>query len=72
MAQDLFNSNPINNYVDPGLSPCAGANSGSNLEVGNGNIQIVNGSNILALIDFSDLSIPVSAYSVQTQILSEG
>ena len=68
---DLFN-NPANNYVYPGLSPCAGTGDDSYLEVGDGAIEIVQGSTILAKIDFSDIKIPVSGYSTETKVLSQG
>lgn len=70
MATDVFN-NPSNDYVYPALSPCAGSGSDSNLEFIDDGIGIISGSDILAKIDFSSISIPVSAYSVETKILGE-
>jgi uncharacterized protein YjbI with pentapeptide repeats len=68
---DLFN-NPSNDYVNPGLSPCAGASDDAYFGIGDGNAEITSGSDILAKLDFSDIQIPVSAYSTETKILEEG
>lgn len=69
---DLFN-NDSNNYVYPALSPCAGAGDNSYLEfLPNETIGIIKGADILASINFSDIKIPVSAYSIQSQILGAG
>lgn len=68
---DVFN-NPSNDYVYPALSPCAGASDDSNLEFIDGGIGIISGSDILARLNFSDISIPVSSYSIETKILSSG
>jgi hypothetical protein len=66
---DVFN-NPANNYVNPALSPCAGAGDDSYLQfLPNKSIGIVQGSNILAAISFADLKIPVSGYSTQKKVL---
>ena len=69
---DVFN-NPANNYVNPALTPCAGAGDDSYLEfLPNDQIGIVQGQNILASISFSDIKIPVSGYSTQKKILDPG
>lgn len=68
---DQFN-NSSNNYVYPALSPCAGTGEDNYLEFIDKGIGIVSGSNILAKIDFSDLQIPVSAYSTETKIIGSG
>lgn len=68
---DLFN-NSSNNYVYPALSPCAGTEENSYLEFTDKGIGIVSGSDILAKIDFSDIQIPVSAYSTETKIIGPG
>ena len=68
---DQFN-NPANNYVYPALSPCAGTGNDSNLEFIDDGLGIVSGSEILAKNDFSDISIPVSSYTTESKILSEG
>jgi len=68
---DLFN-NPNNDYVYPALSPCAGTPDDAYLEFTETGIGIVSGSKILANINFSDLKIPVAAYSTETKILQEG
>lgn len=70
MANDVFN-NPSNDYVYPALSPCAGSGSDNFLEFIDDGIGVVSGSKILAKIDFSDIKIPVSAYSIETKILGE-
>ena len=71
MATDLFN-NPSNDYVNPGLSPCAGSSDDAYFGIGDGNAEITSGSDILAKLDFSDIQVPVSAWSVETKILEEG
>lgn len=68
---DVFN-NSANNYVNPNLSPCAGDGEQSNLEFVDGGIGIVAGSEILAKIDFSDLSIPVNSWNQQNKVLQPG
>ena len=68
---DVFN-NPSNDYVNPGLSPCAGASDDSYFGIGDGTAEIVSGSDILAKLDLSDIKIPVSAYSTESKIISEG
>ena len=69
---DVFN-NPTNNYVNPNLSPCAGAGDDSFLEfLPNDQIGIVQGSNILASISFSDIKIPITGYSTQKKVLEPG
>jgi hypothetical protein len=69
---DVFN-NSNNNYVNPGFSPCVGAGDDSFLEfLPNKSIAVINGSNTLAGISFSDIQIPVSAYSSQKKILEPG
>ncbi len=69
---DVFN-NPTNNYVNPGLSPCQGAGDDSYLEfLPNDFIGVVQGSNTLASISFSDIKIPVSAFSSQKKVLEPG
>jgi hypothetical protein len=71
MATDVFN-NPSNDYVYPALSPCAGASDDSYFQFLDEGVGIVSGSGILAKMDFSNLKIPVSAYSMETKIISEG
>lgn len=71
MAIDVFN-NPSNDYVYPALSPCAGVSDSANLEFIKDGIGIISGSDILAKIDFSNLSIPVTAYSTETKVLGQG
>jgi hypothetical protein len=69
---DVFN-NSNNNYVNPGFSPCVGTGDDSFLEfLPNKSIAVINGSNTLAGISFSDIQIPVSAYSSQKKILEPG
>jgi len=69
---DVFN-NPANNYVNPGLTPCAGAGDDSYLEfLPNKSIGVVQGGNVLAGISFADIKIPVAAYSSQKKILEPG
>lgn len=69
---DVFN-NPTNNYVNPGLSPCQGAGDDSYLVfLPNKSIGVIQGSNVLAGISFSDIKIPVSAYSSQKKVLEPG
>ena len=52
---DVFN-NPANNYVNPALTPCAGAGDDSYLEfLPNDQIGIVQGQNILASISFANV-----------------
>jgi len=69
---DVFN-NPTNNYVTPALSPCAGASDDSFLEfLPNKGIGVVQGTNTLASISFSDIKIPVAAYSSQKKVLEPG
>lgn len=68
---DLFN-NSSNNYVYPALSPCAGTGENSYLEFTDKGIGIISGSDILAKIDFSDIQIPVSAFSTETKIIGPG
>jgi len=69
---DVFN-NPANNYVNPSLSPCVGAGDDSYLEfLPNDTIGVVQGGNTLASISFSDIKIPVSAYSSQKKVLEPG
>lgn len=69
---DVFN-NPANNYVNPSLSPCLGAGDDSYLEfLPNDTIGVVQGGNTLAGISFSDIKIPVSAYSSQKKVLEPG
>lgn len=71
MTIDVFN-NPSNDYVYPALSPCAGVSDSANLEFIKDGIGIISGSDILAKIDFSNLSIPVTAYSTETKVLGQG
>jgi len=71
MPTDVFN-NPSNDYVYPSLSPCAGTGDDAYLEFTETGIGIISGSKILANINFSDLRIPVAAYSTETKILQEG
>jgi hypothetical protein len=69
---DVFN-NSANNYVNPNLSPCAGAGDDSYLEfLPNDTIGVVQGGNTLASISFSDIKIPVSAYNSQKKVLEPG
>jgi len=67
---DLFN-NPNNDYVNPGLSPCQGSSDDAYFGIGNGNAEITSGSQILASLDFSNVKIGVSAWSVETKIIGE-
>ncbi|MFW6310806.1 MAG: hypothetical protein ACOC1K_01070, partial [Nanoarchaeota archaeon] len=69
---DLFN-NSSNDYIHPGLSPCAGINDDSYLEfLPNGEVGIITGSDINAKIDFSNLRIPVSSWNQHLKILYPG
>ncbi len=69
---DVFN-NSANNYVNPGLSPCAGAGDDAYLEfLPNDQIGIVQGGNTLAGISFADIKIPVSGYNSQKKVLEPG
>lgn len=69
---DVFN-NSANNYVNPGLSPCAGAGDDAFLEfLPNKSIGVIQGGNTLAGISFSDIKIPVEAYSSQKKVLEPG
>ena len=72
MATDVFN-NSSNNYVYPALSPCAGAGDDSYLQfLPNKSVGVIQGSNTLASISFSDIKIPVSSYSSQMKIVEPG
>ena len=72
MATDVFN-NSSNNYVYPALSPCAGAGDDSYLQfLPNKSIGVIQGSNTLASISFSDIKIPVSSYSSQMKVVEPG
>ena len=71
---DLFNG-LSSNYITPNFQPCAGANgSGDDIMefLDDGQIGIINGSDILSFIDFSDISIPISAYNKETRVLQSG
>ena len=68
---DLFNSTS-NNYVTPNFKPCAGSD-GDKLEfLDNGQVGIINGSNILSFIDFSGISISVEGYNHEIKVLQSG
>lgn len=68
---DLFNSTS-NNYVTPNFKPCAGSD-GDKLEfLDNGQVGIINGSNILSFIDFSSISIDVEGYNHEIKVLQAG
>lgn len=72
MSNDVFN-NSSNNYVNPALSPCAGAGDDSYLQfLPNKSIGIIQGSDILSSLSFSDIKIPVSSYSSQMKIIESG
>ena len=68
---DVFN-NSSNDYIYPGLSPCPGVADDTYLEFIDDQIGIISGSEILSKIDFSDFKIPVSSYSTQIKVLSQG
>jgi hypothetical protein len=72
MSTDVFN-NPSNDYVYPALSPCAGTGDDSFLEfLSDKSISIVQGTQVLAGINFADIKIPVSSYSTQKKNLESG
>lgn len=73
MATDVFN-NPSNDYVNPGLAPCAGIPDGNSGEFKfiDGGAGVVVGSDIVQFIDLSGLSIDVTEWSGRKQTLQSG
>lgn len=71
MASDLFNNN-TNNYANPGFAPCISNPDSNSLQFVKNGIGIVSGNEIISKIDFSSLSIPVSAWSQQVRVINPG
>lgn len=67
---DVF-SNPSNDYIYPGLSPCPNVADDQYLRWTEDGLAIIKGSEEIALIGFSDLGIPVNSFNKQ-QIILEG
>ena len=72
MATDVFN-NPSNDYVNPGLAPCAGAGDGdATFEFVDNGAGIISGSNILQFMDLSNISVLVNSWINQKITLQSG
>ncbi len=68
---DVFN-NPSNDYVDPGLAPCAGTGDDAYFEFIQGGAGITSGADILAFMDLSNIKVPVTTWSIQKKTLQSG
>lgn len=71
-GNDVFN-NPSNDYVNPGLAPCAGLADSNTFEFLNKkNVGIISGSAIVSSMSLSDISIPVTEWITKTQVIQSG
>ena len=68
---DVFN-NPSNDYVNPGLAPCAGSADDAFFKFINDGAGIVSGANILAFLNLSNINVPVTTWSIQKKTLQSG
>ena len=68
---DLFN-NPSNDYINPGLSPCPGNADEQYLTWDQKGLAVIKGSNIISLLDFTGMHIPVTAFNKQQVIVGPG
>jgi len=72
MSTDLFN-NQSNDYINPDLPTCPGQSDSTYFEFLTGkSVGVISGSNILASMNFSDLSIPVTGWVQQKKLLESG
>lgn len=70
---DLFLSNDSNNYIVPNLAACPGAADSASFEfLGDNEVGIIHGSDILQSMDLSDISQDVTGWVQQTKILQPG
>ena len=70
-SSDVF-SNPSNDYIYPGLSPCPGIADDQYLTWADDGLAIIKGSDVVALLSFSDLGIPVASFNKQQITLGAG
>ena len=69
---DLF-QNPSNQYIDPGLAPCAGGSDTFAFEFfPKKEVGIISGAEIIQSIDLSDISIPVTGWIEEKKTLVSG
>ena len=68
---DVFN-NPSNDYVDPGLAPCAGTGSDTYFEFINNGAGVVSGADILSFIDLSGIKVSVTGWTNEKKTLQSG
>ena len=71
MSTDVFN-NPSNDYINPGLAPCAGVSDAAHFEFTNDGAAIVSGADIIQIIDLSNINIPVTEWLEKKKTLSSG
>lgn len=72
MATDLFN-NPSNDYINPGLAPCAGTSDSYTFEFLSGKeAGVISGSEIIQSMDLSDISIPITSWINEKKTLASG
>ena len=69
---DVF-SNPSNDYVNPGLAPCAGTSDTFKFEfLPKKDVGIISGSNIVNAMDLSNISIPITGWVEEKKTLESG
>ena len=68
---DVFN-NPSNDYVNPGLAPCANAGDDAEFKFIDDGAGVVVGSDIVQFMDLSDISIPVTSWTGEKKTLQSG
>ena len=68
---DVFN-NPSNDYVNPGLAPCAGASDDAYFRFIDGGAGIISGADILAFLNLDSVNVPVSTWSIEKKTLQSG
>lgn len=71
MVSDVFN-NPSNDYINPGLAPCAGIADSYTFEFITDGAGVISGSEILQFIDLTSISAPVSSWVGRTNTLQSG
>jgi hypothetical protein len=72
MATDLFN-NISNDYIQPDLAPCPDAGDSYAFEfLSKKNVGVVNGSQTLASLNFSDFSQSITSWTQEKKIIQSG